>query len=87
MEGELHARSAGWAVAAAPLKSSPTLLRCSCILQDPKTQAELLDYAKQGCSVFQASCCQNDGIAGVCNLKHRGSLEQLGAVVDARAWG
>ena len=23
--------------------------------QDPKTQAELLDYAKQGCAVFQAS--------------------------------
>ncbi|KAL4451414.1 hypothetical protein ABPG77_009486 [Micractinium sp. CCAP 211/92] len=29
------------------------VLEAAAILQDPKTQAELLDYAKQGCSIFQ----------------------------------
>ncbi|KAL4420667.1 hypothetical protein ABPG75_010323 [Micractinium tetrahymenae] len=29
------------------------VMEAAAILQDPKTQAELLDYAKQGCTIFQ----------------------------------
>lgn len=36
-----------------PLPPSPLPHRLFSIKQDPKTQAELLDYAKQGCSMFQ----------------------------------
>jgi saposin len=46
------------AVDAAPLRDQcqsckTIVMEAAAILQDPKTQAELLEYAKQGCTIFQ----------------------------------
>ncbi|KAI7844423.1 hypothetical protein COHA_002017 [Chlorella ohadii] len=49
---------AAHAVGAVPLRDQcqsckTIVMEAAAILQDPKTQAELLEYAKQGCTIFQ----------------------------------